>query len=931
MIQTKPLRSAAILGICLTLSVMMTSCRSSHPHFTSAQRRAADSIVNGVRGADSLALLQEEMEKEGDWLGSIVALRRQGEVLRNQSRFEEAIDVHTKGIMQAEEIRDTLEWIKALNNTGTDYRRIGLLDVAIDYHYRAWMIGGEFSDTSYTAIKNNLISLNGLGNIYLTMGDQQEAENFFRRALEGEKRLGSALGQAINYANIGSLFENRGELDSAWSYYRLSMRYNLEAGSRLGESLCHTYFGSLYEKQHSWREALREYETAYQILEESSDKWHFLNTVIALAGIYEATGNQAKTLEYLEEARRIAGEINSLEHISQINTLYYRHYRRHGDPRMALFYHEQAISIKDSLLGTEALNRIQSTRLNIEKSRQQKEVMDVKMMLQRERTMRLRILLIAVILAVMVALLLYLHRVRANAAKALRQLSLVRDNLFTNITHELRSPLTLIHGLSHEMQKESYPADVREKAQTIQREGNELLALVNQILDITKIKSSLFVPEWKNGNITAHISMIVDAYRDFAAERNITLQFLAREEVEMDFIPDYINKVIRNLLSNALKFTPEYGRVDVSAWRNGEKLLVDVTDTGEGMDEGALTNAFELFFQASNQSGHIGTGVGLALVKQIMDSIGGEISAESRSGKGTCFHLTLPISNNVTDRFIPPASVGQERLVPEDGTHPEESEPDNYQYRMLVIEDNRNIASYIGSLFGGYALSYASNGAEGFEKAMQIVPDIIITDLMMPGVDGLELCRRIRRNDIVNHIPIIVVTAKTAEEERIRAIEAGADACLAKPFNSDELRTLVAKQLERHGMLRRKFSENSASDPSSDSQLTDAERIFLTKTVDHIYILMEKGELDVSALAGHLCMSSRQFHRKITAITGETPASYILRIRMQRARQLLESRPGMTIEEIAERCGFEHTSSFYHAFKKLYGITPSSFRKGISG
>ena len=257
-----------------------------------------------------------------------------------------------------------------------------------------------------------------------------------------------------------------------------------------------------------------------------------------------------------------------------------------------------------------------------------------------------------------------------------------------------------------------------------------------------------------------------------------------------------------------------------------------------------------------------------------------------------------------------------------------DSDNDNDQCRLLIIEDNRDIAAYIGAHFANkYAVAYAKNGTQGLEKALDLVPDLIITDLMMPGMDGLEVCRQVRRNEITDHIPIIVVTAKITEEERIKGLEAGADAYLSKPFNPDELHIRVEKLLERHHRLHEKFSNDNDTDKKQI--LTDAERRFLAKTVDSIYQLLDKQRLDVNTLADRLNMSPRQLHRKLVTITGDSPATYMLKIKMLRARHLLKTKPGLTIEDIAERCGFEHAPNFYSAFKKAYGITPMDYRRGV--
>lgn len=923
---------SSVLGAFITISLLLVSCGKKPETFFSPQdRRAADSIVRSARTPDSLALLQKRLESRGDRLGSVIALREWGKALRNESRFEEALDIHSEGLRQAEAIGDTLEWVQALNNIGTNYRRMGVLDVAQEYHYRAWTLSNECADTSFMAKKNRVVSLNGLGNLYLTLGNYERADSALRLALKGEQELHSAVGQAINYANLGSIFEHRGQTDSAWVYYRLSMRYNQEAGSTLGISLCHTYFGSLYEKAGQYDKATQAYETAYQLMKASKDEWHALNTRIALAGIYMTTHDEAKTLDYLGKAKQMAERIHSKEHLAEIHTLYYKHYKQRGDYRTALAAYEQAIALQDSLLDMEKVNRIQNTSLNIERNRQTREMNEARLKLEQERAARhvdYAIFSFVVIgLTGALATFFYIQRVHHRNHLALKRLSLLRENFFTNITHEFRTPLTVILGLSRDLQSTD-TEEIKDKAQTIERQGKGLLTLINQLLDISKIKSAVGNADWRNGNITAYLMMVVESYRDFARSRNIDLQFLSKGEVRMDFVPDYVAKVLNNLLSNAFKFTPEYGKVSVVAWREGERMLIDIADTGGGMDMETLAHAFEPFYQGGNDVHNIGTGVGLALVKQIMDAVEGSITVESALGRGTTFHISVPIHNEIKHTITDTETTNM-AMLPQCESALADSEGDDSLCRLLIIEDNRDIASYIGSQFAGrYAVSYATNGKEGLEKARELVPDLIITDLMMSEMDGLEVCRQVRGNEIINHIPIIVVTAKITEEERIKGIEAGADAYLAKPFNADELRTRVEKLLDRHRRLRGRFSQNAGTDKEEEAQLTDAERRFLAKTVDFIYLLLDERRLDVNALAEKLCMSPRQFHRKITALTGGSPASYMLKIKMKRARHMLETNPGLTIDDIADRCGFEHTSNFYHAFRKMYGITPTEYRRG---
>lgn len=924
----------------ISISFLFISCDKKQTTFSSYERKAIDSLVRANSSCiDSLALLQKQLESEGEQLGSIVALREWGKQLRNESLFEEALHVHSEGLHQAEALGDTLEWVQALNNIGTDYRRMGMLDVAQEYHYRAWTMSEEYTDTSFNAKKNHVVSLNGLGNIYMTLGNYERADSVLRMALKGEEQLQSALGLAINYANLGSIFEQRGQIDSAWVYYRQSMKYNEEVGSILGISLCHTYFGSLYEKAEEYEKATAEYEEAYRMMQGMKDEWHAINSLIALAGIHNKMGNDAKAMEYLVKAKQMAEQIKSNEHLAEIYTLYYDHYKQEGNFRMALTAYERATALQDSIRGIEKVSRIQNTSLNIERNRQEREMAQASLRLEQERTARhtgyaIFILVVLVLIGVL-ATFLYIQRIHKRNHLALKQLVTLRENFFTNITHEFRTPLTVILGLSHDLQAPEVEG-VSDKAQTIERQGKGLLLLINQLLDISKIRSSVGNSEWRNGDITAHLMMIAESWNDYALSRNINLQFFAKEAVMMDFVPDYVNKALNNLLSNAFKFTPEYGKVSISVWREEEKLHINVADTGSGMNNETLSHLFEPFYQGESEMQHVGTGVGLALVKQIVDAVKGSITVESELGKGTTFHISVPVRNEIHQK-IGVEMMMNTPLLSQSETAPTDSDGgEDNQCRLLVIEDNSDIAAYIGSQFAGhYAVSYATNGKEGLDKALDLVPDLIITDLMMPEMDGLEVCRKIRDNEITDHIPIIVITAKITEEDRIKGLEAGADAYLVKPFNTDELRTQVNLLLERHNRLRDKYSNGTPVDKQEEEQqtkFTDVEQRFLAKVADAVLHQISRGKkTEVSQIAAALCMSDRQFYRKINAITNSTPTVYIQRIKIKKAKSLLDGDAQMSFGEIADRCGFNDYSNFVRTFKNIFGVTPTEYRRSNAG
>ncbi|WP_449304003.1 response regulator transcription factor [Prevotella aurantiaca] len=278
-------------------------------------------------------------------------------------------------------------------------------------------------------------------------------------------------------------------------------------------------------------------------------------------------------------------------------------------------------------------------------------------------------------------------------------------------------------------------------------------------------------------------------------------------------------------------------------------------------------------------------------------------------------------------------AITNDPFLPKIAETPTDSTENDNTCRLLIVEDNHDIATYIGSLFfQSYAISYAGNGKEGLEKTLDLMSDLIITDLMMPGIDGLELCRQVWGNDVVNHVPIIGVTAKITEEERIKGIEAGADAYLSKPFNTDELRIRVEKLLAGRKLLQEKFTKILVSSKKSTDQETDLSKEtdlrFLSKVTSLVYMQLNRNkETDVPIIASQMCMSPRQFYRKINALTGYAPSAYIQHLKIKKACNLVDKDPNITFTEVADQCGFDAYPNFVRAFKNVCDVTPTDYRR----
>jgi len=933
----------------LLLVMTLSACHKKEGAmtYTEAERQTVEAIVSAVHGSDSLRQLAGNYKKSGNILGQMVALRHLGKYYREQSMFMEAIDYLQQGLTLASQICDTLEMIQALNNIGTNYRRLGSLEEAANFHQQAVVLSSQTSDQhSELAQKNRVVSLNGMGNVLMSLGNNEQADSIFRLALKGEEKLGSKLGQAINLANLGSIRQQAGQTDSARYYYEQSMAMNEQAGSQLGIGLCHIRFGEVYEKEGNVEKAIEEYRSAYNMLEKVGDDWHWLEAVLNIAHIYIGKGQIADAQDYLDKARQTVERIGSQEQQVQVYKLYYELYERTGNLRLALDNYIKSTTLKDSLLNMKKLNNIQNQRLASERMRRQHELEMAQEELQLEHSEKTTMLVAAIAILLLagaiVALMSYRMHNRQVKQTMMQQMVQARENFFTNVTHEFRTPLTVILGLGHQLEEQNIEdvAQVRSAAKMIVRQGNSLLGLINQLLDISKVRSAVGEPKWQHGNIIAFVAMSIENFRPYAESKRQELTFThSLTSLDTDFVPDYVEKIMSNLITNAIKYTPSYGKVNVTVEQSGSnRLKLQVFDTGRGISAEALPHIFDAFFQGDTQPGDVGTGVGLSLVRLMVEGMGGSVSAQSIEGQGSTFTVTLPIRSKaaatalsgttVADTPSVTPSVSEAGSIPAAAFTQKAITVGNAR-SILIIEDNQDIAYYIGTHLSDYHLLYARGGDEGLQKARETMPDLIITDIMMPGsTDGLEVCRQVRASELLCHIPIIIVTAKTTESDRVRGIEAGADAYLVKPFNSEELLVRVHKLMEHQERLRQKFTQLIGDgETQPPTELTDHDRKFMNRLIDVVYRLMAQGTVDMDSVASEMAVSRTQLNRKMLAITGQNSSTYIMRIRLTRAKRLLKADISMPVGDVATRCGFDDVAYFSRVFKQTFQMTPSQYRK----
>ena len=560
------------------------------------------------------------------------------------------------------------------------------------------------------------------------------------------------------------------------------------------------------------------------------------------------------------------------------------------------------------------------------------------------------------LLSAVIAVLAYINHLRRRTQEATERLQKARETFFTNVTHELRTPLTVILGLTRLLNKKEKDADKKESLAMIERNGQSLLTLVNQLLDISKMTSETMQFSWQQGDVAAFVEMIVEHFRPMADLKGVDLSFnAASQAIPTFFVADAMQKMVGNLISNAIKFTPKGGEVAVGIGTNGKELQVSVEDNGVGIQPEDIERLFEPFFQGTNHE-RTGTGVGLALVSQLAKALGGKVGVSSTPGEKTRFFIALPLKETLSegDRLVAATALhdiqtdSTETMV-KDGrkleTAAEDESEEGGKTRILVVEDNADVAAFIGSVLAErYAVAYAYDGAEGERKAAEWMPDLVVTDIMMPEVDGLEMCRRIRSSEQTNHIPIIIITARNTDSDRLSGIEAGAEAYLCKPFMAEELLLRIDKILEQRRMLQQKF-QKTVSAPEADTavsntaatiepskeetiyerNLSESNQAFLHKVDEVIFRLMPEGKVDVQEVATAVCLSRSQFGRKLRAVVDMSPSDYINDVRLNEVRRLLHSQPQLSLLDIALRTGFSDHAHLTHAFTRKFGVSPSLY------
>jgi signal transduction histidine kinase/DNA-binding response OmpR family regulator/ligand-binding sensor domain-containing protein len=516
-------------------------------------------------------------------------------------------------------------------------------------------------------------------------------------------------------------------------------------------------------------------------------------------------------------------------------------------------------------------------------------------------------------------------------AEELKTLDKAKGRFFANLTHELRTPLTLIIGPLEQIIDTPPPAAIlKRRANGILNNTKHILGLINQLLDLSKLENKQMPIELVNADIVAYTKELVDRFQALATQQHQVLSFESNHIKWLtNFDRDKWDKIVYNLISNALKFTPKNGNIHVvlnqCVVNKEDAIELLVADSGIGIEEKNLATVFDRFYQVdlSSTRANDGTGVGLALVKELVDLQNGNISITSAIGKGSTFKIVLPV---LPDTLIKPYVPNHQNtfLIPPEKNNEDTATTQIEQVEkldVLVVEDNEDIRDYILQCLGQqhYNITVAKNGEEGLEKAMSLIPDIIISDVMMPKKNGFDLVEDVRKHTSTSHIPIILLTAKSEIDSKLKGLNRGADDYLTKPFNPRELNIRVKNLIQIRQNLQKRYTKNGIQ--TEDSKF-EKEDIFISQLKAFILNHINETDLNGDVIGKHFGLSRIHLYRKLKALTNVSISEFVKDIRLEKGLMLL-SKKQLNISEIAYEIGFTSPSHFSRSFKEKYGKSPS--------
>lgn len=780
------------------------------------------------------------------------------------------------------------------------YSRLGRSDASLEIYYEILPIAKKKDDVKYLAILNT-----GMGNEYYYLKDYKKALFHFQNAYEINKKYRDSSEIAGSINNIGTTYSRIGEVDSALNYINLGLTYfnDLKDTSKLAQTLNNK--GSLFHRQMGkTREALKFFEEALELHLLTSNPYEAGISYINLGVIYYELEEHERGFTYIKQALDNAKNLKnipllrlSLENITQM-------YEEQEQYDSAYYYQKEWIAFNDTLNASEQKSVIE----DLEDAYKQKQLEQDKKIAELKVDVLNKWIAIAV-LTIVILLVLTFYFIHKKKAK--EELESTKSKFYANLAHEFRTPVSLIKSPAQQILRNSKDKAIQDRSAMIIKSADQLLELFNQLLDISKLEAGKMSINETTCDVVDFTASLIHQIEPLANEKNVEIIF--NSEFDERFLlldPTVYQKVFLNLMTNALKFSPEQGKITIHLSEEiNEKdsfIEIEVIDQGPGINDATLKRLFKRFKHSTAPNNPNGIGLGLALSKELMQIMGGDLTLKKTGQDGSVFNVKLKVKDS--EMTLSDTAVADHK---------------NDSITILLVDDHPALLNHLKQELGNHFNCHtAVNGKEGLEKAIELIPDVIISDIAMPEMDGLELAKSIKENELTEHIPMMLLTAKTAKETKYSSLEAGVVSYMNKPFDIEEIKHQLNSFLKWRTTLKEKYSALKNKE-SVQKGILNHSNSFVQKIIEIIEMHLTNDDFTIEQLTEELCLSRAQVHRKIKAITGISTSALVRNIRLEKAFLLLQENSELNINEVAYACGFSSPSYFTKSFVDYFGKKPS--------
>ena len=896
----------------------------------------------------------------------------------SQGQYRQAIDTLNKALPHFDRIQDTDGIAKTYMNIGLNLKNLGDFSQATDYYFKSLK---TIEKTGNRASLANIY--NSVGVLFKDQEKYDQALSYYWQAFRNAAGV-DMRGQAGTLLNIGQVYQLRKDYPTAIKYIEQAKTRFTDLKEPLGLVICDNNLANIYFRMGQFDEAEPRAQRALAIGTTLNYVPNMVTSLLILSDIRLQTGQGADSFVFLNKALPLAEQIHQQSGRTSVYKGLAEAHAKTGNFARAYQFQSQWMALKDSTFNESSAKKIAGVQAQYQSEKKQAEI---ELLQKDQQVARLwRNSLGAGLLAIVLMAGLVMSRQRLkirkdevlvaqsklvsekngqleaqthlleNQARQLQELDEAKNRFFTNVTHEFRTPLTLLIGTLSEklygLADHTETLIQRSEVTVMHRNAHRLLQLINQLLDLSKIDSGRLDLVRSADDVKPMLTTAVAMFTSLADQRQIKLTVHVPEQpLPVSHDGEQLKTVVTNLLANAFKFTPDGGDISLTAGaiqlddKPFVRLIID--DNGVGITPDQAERVFERFYQGAASPNRLhtdrqpGTGVGLALVKEIVRLHNGTIRIENKSGPGARFVVLLPGESTPTGGRPGESTPGQAAAVVDSTTvaklasshsvtpdpSPQTNGPDSRPL-LLIVEDNDDVRTFIhNQMQAHYRVLEAGNGLLGLKVAQGHLPDLIISDWMMPDMNGIDLCHQIKADERTSHIPFMLLTALSAQDQRLTGLETGADDYLTKPFDSRELLLRTQNLIASRRTLHDRFSREIRIQPK-DITVTSADEKFLTRVMAIVEEHMGNAEFSAEQFGREVGLSRMQLHRKLVALTGLPSGDFIRIMRLKRAAQLLDQQSG-NISEIAYEVGFNSLSYFAKCFRGQFGLQPTEYQNRV--